>query len=123
MIVVPVYNMILAPDATLYLPLEQLRRSAGDKGIAVNEKIVLLVARENGNFTDIRDDSFYPIGVAGAVNELNQEGYVTVHSQYRVNVENVGINADHSIRLHAVSFPSSARVLGRACASWHSCSP
>ena len=28
MIVVPTYNMILSPDAALYLPLDMLRRSA-----------------------------------------------------------------------------------------------
>ncbi len=99
MIVVPVYDMILTPDATLYLSLEQLRRNAGGKGVAVNEKVVLLVARENGSFADLNEDSFYPIGIAGMVNELNQQGYVTVRTQYRVNVENISINPDHTIRL------------------------
>ena len=28
MIVVPTYNMILSPEASLYLPLDMLRRSA-----------------------------------------------------------------------------------------------
>ena len=99
MIVVPVYDMILTPDATLYLSQEQLRRNAGGKGVAVNEKVVLLVARENGSFADLNEDSFYPIGIAGMVNELNQQGYVTVRTQYRVNVENISINPDHTIRL------------------------
>ncbi len=99
MIVVPVYNMILTPDATLYLSLEQLRRNAGGKGVAVNEKVVLLVARENGSFADLNEDSFYPIGIAGMVNELNRQGYVTVRTQYRVNVENISVNPDHTIRL------------------------
>ena len=44
MLVVPVYNMILAPDATLFFQMDQLRRSAGDKGITVNEKVILIVA-------------------------------------------------------------------------------
>ena len=63
MLVVPVYNMILAPDATLYFQTEQLRRSAGGKGVAVNEKVVLIVAKENGSFTELREDGFYPVGV------------------------------------------------------------
>ena len=99
MIVVPVYDMILTPNATLYLSLEQLRRNAGGKGVAVNEKVVLLVARENGSFADLNEDSFYPIGIAGIVNELNQQGYVTVRTQYRVNVENISVNPDRTIRL------------------------
>ena len=99
MIVVPVYDMILAPDATLYLPLEQLRRCAGDRGVAVNEKIVLLVAKENVSLDDLDGDSFYPVGAAGAVKELHQQGYATVRTQYRVNVENVSVNPDHTIGL------------------------
>ncbi len=99
MIVVPVCDMILTSDATLYLSLEQLRRSAGEKGVAVNEKVVLLLARENGSFADLNEESFYPIGMAGVVNEINQQGYVTVRTQYRVNVENISVNPDHTIRL------------------------
>ena len=34
MIVVPVYNMILAPDANIYFNINQVRRNAGDKGLA-----------------------------------------------------------------------------------------
>ena len=99
MIVVPVYNMILTPDATLYFQLEQLRRSAGGKGVAVNEKIVLIVAKENGSFAEMEADSFYPIGVAGVITDLNQQGFATIRTQYRVNLEDVSVNPDHTIRL------------------------
>ena len=99
MLVVPVFNMILAPDATLYFQTEQLRRSAGGKGVAENEKVVIIVAKENGSFTELNEDSFYPIGVAGTVRELHQRGFAVVRTQYRVNIENVRVNADHTIQL------------------------
>ena len=65
MIVVPVYNMILTPDATLYLSTEQLRKSAGGRGVSAGEKVVLIVAKEKDGA--VGEDSFYPIGVAGVV--------------------------------------------------------
>ena len=99
MIVVPVFNMILAPDATLYFQTEQLRRSAGGKGVAENEKVVLIVAKENRSFQELNEDGFYPIGVAGTVRELNPQGYAVVRTQYRVNIEDVRVNADHTIQL------------------------
>ena len=99
MIVVPVFNMILAPDATLYFQTEQLRRSAGGKGVAENEKVVLIVAKENRSFHELNEDGFYPIGVAGTVRELNPQGYAVVRTQYRVNIEDVRVNADHTIQL------------------------
>ena len=37
MIIVPTYNMILAPDAALFYPLDQLRRTAGSSGVTVGE--------------------------------------------------------------------------------------
>ena len=99
MLVVPVYNMILAPDATLYFQTEQLRRSAGGKGVAVNEKVVLIVAKENGSFTELREDGFYPVGVAGTIKELHPQGYASIRALYRVNIEDVHINPDHTIQL------------------------
>ncbi len=98
MIVVPVYEKTLAPDSTLFLLTEQLKRYSGDKGVAFNERIVFLVAKENSNLSDLSEDSFYPIGVSGIVKEI-QQGYLTIRTQYRVNVENVTVNPDHTIQL------------------------
>ena len=95
MIVVPTYNMILSADATLFYPQEQLRRSAGGNGITVNEKVILIVAKENKSLSDLQPDDFYPIGVA----ELNQQGYAVLKTQYRVNLEDVRIYPDHTIKL------------------------
>ena len=41
MIVVTVYNMILAPNANIYFSTPQVRRCAGDKGLAAGERVVL----------------------------------------------------------------------------------
>ncbi len=99
MIVVPVYNMLLTPDATLFFQTDQLRESAGGKGVAVNEKIIFIVARENQALSEMSAESFYPIGLAGAVTELTRQGYAVIRTQYRVNIENVEINPDHTISL------------------------
>ena len=98
MIVVPVYEKTLAPDSTMFLLTEHLRRYSGDKGVAFNEKIVFLVAKENSSLSDLNEDSFYPIGVSGIVKDI-QQGYLTIRTQYRVNIENVIVNPDHTIQL------------------------
>ena len=99
MLVVPVYNMIVAPDATLFFQTDQLRRNSGDKSVTVNEKIVIIVAKGKRSNAELNEDSFYPIGVAGTVTEINNHGYAVVRTQYRVNVEDVQVNPDHSIKL------------------------
>ena len=99
MIVVPVYNMILAPEGAVYLGMDQIRRSAGDKGLAVGERVVFVVARDNENYNEMKPDSFYPVGMAGVISEINNRGYVVIKLQYRVDIENVEVAADHTIRL------------------------
>ena len=99
MVVVPVYNMIVTPDATLFFQTEQLRRNSGDKSVTVNEKVVIIVAKGKWSNSELNEDSFYPIGVAGIVTEINNHGYAVIRTQYRVNVEDVQVNPDHSISL------------------------
>ncbi len=99
MFVVPVYNMLLTPDATVFFPLSQLQRSAGSKNVAVQEKVILIVAKENDSFTDMTENSFYPIGVAGVITELNQQGFAVIRTQYRVDVEAVSVNPDQTLTL------------------------
>lgn len=99
MIVVPTYDMILSPDATLFYPLDQLRRNAGSNGIAVGEKVIMIVAKEHKGYSELTESDFYPTGVAGNLVELNQQGYGVIRTQYRVNIEDVRVYPDHSIKL------------------------
>ena len=99
MIIVPTYNMILAPDAALFYPLDQLRRNAGAGSVTMGEKVILIVAKENKNYTELTENDFYPIGVSGSIAEINQQGYAVIRTQYRVNVEDVRVYPDHTIRL------------------------
>ncbi len=99
MIVVPVYNIILAPGASIYMGLEQIRKTSGNKDIAPGERVVLIVARENKSFDELNEDSFYPIGVSATITEVNRQGFVLLHLGYRVDVENIEIKPDHTISL------------------------
>ena len=99
MLVVPTYNIILSPDAAIYYPIDQLRRCSGGNGIAVGERMILIVAKENCKTNELKEDSFYPIGVSGIITELNQHGYAVIRTSYRVNLEDVFIDPDHTIRL------------------------
>lgn len=105
MIVVPVYNMILAPDSTVYFQTEQLKNASGGRGVSVNEKVILIVAKENFDPAELDENSFYPIGVSGVVTELNSQGYASVRTQYRVNLEAVEFRADHTIQLNVSRRP------------------
>ena len=100
MLVVPVYNMVLTPDATLYFQMEQLKKNAGGKGIAVGEKVILIVAKKNEKAGEMTEESFYHIGVAGVLTEIDPQGFAAVRTQYRVDLESVSINADGTVKLN-----------------------
>ena len=102
MIVIPVYNIILAPETNIYFGIDQLRRSTGVKGLTVGDIVVLVATRENENYKEMTPSSFYPIGMAGYVKEINNQGYIVIHTEYRVDISNVEIDYDHSIRLSMV---------------------
>ena len=98
MLVIPVYNMLLLPDANLYFQQNELRKISGSRSIVLNEKTIVILAKEKLDLKDMKEDSFYPIGVVGIVSDI-REGFVTISLQYRVNLENVFINPDQTIKL------------------------
>ena len=99
MIVIPVYNLILAPEATVYMGMDQVRRSAGNKSITAGERVVMIVAKENQSISDMTEDSFYPIGISASITEVNNKGFIIMRTGYRVNIENIEIRPDNTISL------------------------
>ena len=99
MIVIPVYNVILAPKARVFMGLDQVQRSAGERIILPGERVIMIIAKENENFSDMTEHSFYPIAVSGSITDVNQQGYVTIRTEYRVDIESVTIHPNHTISL------------------------
>ena len=99
MLVVPVRDMLLVPGATYYFQMEQLQKASGGNGVAVGQKVILIIAKKNEKYEEMTEESFYPVGVAGTVTEINQQGYAAVRTGYRVNLDTIAVNRDHSIHL------------------------
>ena len=99
MIVIPVYNMIIAPDATLYLQTEQVQRCSAGKSFSIGENVILIVAKENTSDQNLSENSFFPVGVSGSITDLNEHGFVVIRTESRVNVEKASYNPDRTIEL------------------------
>ena len=97
MLVIPVYDMIIAPDATLYLQTEQLQRCSAGKGFSIGENVVLIVAKESASYQDLNETGFFPIGVSGSIMELDERGFVTIRTGHRINVESVWFEPDRTV--------------------------
>ena len=98
MTVIPVYNMLLVPDAYVYLKNDHYRAMSG-KLPEPQEKVILLAVREPQRRKDMTEESFYPVGVTGHVTEVNQNGFAVIRTGTRVNIDMIYVNIDHSIEL------------------------
>ena len=98
MVVIPIYNLLLVPDANIYLKSDQYRHLAR-RYAEVNDRVVLLSCKKEEHRKDMTEESFFPIGVTGFVNEVNPEGYVVIRTTGRVNLDIIGMNPDHTIDL------------------------
>lgn len=98
MLVVPVYNKLIMSYSDIYFSTEEFNKLAG-RTANVGEKVVLMVLREKQPRSEWTDESFYPIGVTGVVSSTGQGGVTSVKTMNRVNIDMVGVNANHSIDL------------------------
>lgn len=83
--VIPVFNVVLVPDANLYFKkniFNALSGKSAEKGLEV-----LVLSSKEENFSEKLDlEDFYKIAVAGTVTDITENGYVVIHIDTRVNV-------------------------------------
>ena len=98
MAVVPVYNILAVPGASIPLSLERFDKMIGRVPVS-GERVTLIFMKENKTREELAADDFYPIGVSGAVVEVGEQGVLVFRSNTRVNLRSVNIYPDHSIDL------------------------
>ena len=98
MAVLPIYNTITVPDSNIYLKTDYYQRMTG-KVPVVEDKITIVIMKEDLARGDIQSDSFYPIGITGSIIEVNENGYIVIHLKNRINITEVTVFPNHSIDL------------------------
>ena len=98
MAVVPVYNMITVPHSHIYLQTNVYQAMTG-RVPTENERVTVIVAKKEYGRRELNGDSFYPVGVSGAIREVNDQGYLVIHLWQRVNLDEVYVYPDKTIEL------------------------
>ena len=98
MAVLPIHNTVAVPDANLYYKADYYRSMTGREP-APDTKVIVIVTKEPIARDEVTPDSFYPIGAAGTVTEVNRHGFVVIRLKNRVNIDELSIRADHTIDL------------------------
>ena len=113
MAVFPIYNILVVPEANVYFKTEYYEAVTGKKPVP-EEKVVLIIAKEDQRRESFTSDSFYPIGLNGVITEVNANGYLMIRTRSRVNLDDVAVYPDHSIDLSVSRRPDIDDIDGAA---------
>ena len=99
MTVIPVYNMVLVPNANNYMKIDTYKLVTG-KDPVLEEKVVLIPLKSYKSRDKLTDGDFRNIGVTGYISEVASEnGYLVVRSEERRNIDSITVYQDGSIEL------------------------
>ena len=98
MSIMPLYNIIALPGAKLWLQTKAYQSLTG-KAPMPGERVTLLMQKEEAPRSTLTADSFHPIGVVGSIAEINDEGFLCVDVQNRVNIEEIAMLRDRSFSM------------------------
>ena len=96
--VFPIYNILVVPDANIYIKTETYEKVTGRSAVA-EDKLVIVVAKEDLKREEFTSDSFYPIGLRATIAEVNSNGFIMLRTANRVNIDDVAVYRDHTIDL------------------------
>ncbi|MBQ9308981.1 MAG: endopeptidase La [Clostridia bacterium] len=104
MAVMPVYDTIVIPGATVYLRTQDYVKGTGRQPVT-GERVTFVVEREETERASLTNESFYPIGSSGTITEVNGGGYIALRIQNRVNIDEVTVLQGGSISLTVTRRP------------------
>lgn len=85
MLIIPIYDSIVLPHSTMYIPKENIV-DLGGRQVEINDKIIFLVCKERLNYSKISKSAFQKIGVSGVIADIDKNGLVTIDTKERINI-------------------------------------
>ena len=103
MISIPVYNMIILPDISMTFKKDFFDDDVSGT-IHEGEKILFLFKKSEKSRRNLTGKDFYPIGLTGVVEAVDDDGDITVRSEDRMNIGDI-IVSEKEIYADAVIRP------------------
>ena len=101
MLVLPIFDVIIVPQETLYFRTDYYEEVAG-KPAEKAQDILFVLLKEDTDRQDLNTDTCYPIGVFGKVSEINVNGYVGIKTQGRVDIQSMMVDRYGNIEVESV---------------------
>lgn len=90
MTIIPFYNLIVLPRVTYYFQ-EDYYKELAKKDPEAGEQVLFLMLRENRQRAEIKAEDFYPIGVLGEIETVDNEGNVGLRAKTRVHATSIRV--------------------------------
>ena len=102
MCTMPVYVMMLLPGVTFYFK-KDIFQQMGNQDAKAGDDVLFLMQRTDKDRKDLTPEDFYPVGVSGKLDSVDNEGNIRIRTVARVDLSDLemaedGILANASIR-------------------------
>ena len=109
MSVMPLYNVLVLPGAKFWLHTNVYRELAR-KDPEEGERVTLLMQKADQERRSLNADSFYPVGLVGAVSEIDENGFLAVDLESRINIDEITLLKNRSFSMTATRRPDSGML-------------
>ena len=109
MAILPLYNVLALPGAKIWMRKQDYRALA-DRDAMTGERVTLLMQKEETEREKLNAESFFPIAAAGLVTGVDQNGFITLEIQNRVNIEEIVQLPDHSFSMSISRRPDTGEL-------------
>ena len=102
MFTMPVYDIMLLPGVTFYFK-KDIFQQMGNQDAKAGDDVLFLMQRTDKDRKDLTPEDFYPVGVSGKLDSVDNEGNIRIRTVARVDLSDLemaedGILANASIR-------------------------
>ena len=102
MFTMPVYDMMLLPGVTFYFK-KDIFQQLGNQDAKAGDDVLFLMQRTDKDRKDLTPEDFYPVGVSGKLDSVDNEGNIRIRTVARVDLSDLemaedGILANASLR-------------------------
>ena len=104
MTVLPIYNMLTLPNSNVFFRKDLYEEMTGKQPVQ-DEKMILIIAKEEVAVQDLSLENVYPIGVFGFIKEVNEQGFLLIHVTHRVRIDEIDVSPERKLTLSTALLP------------------
>ena len=91
MLTIPIYDMMMLPGVTFHFKSEIFEK-LGYADVKAGDEVLFLMLREDKQRIHMFAEDFYPVGLSGQVESVDEENNIRIRTGERVNYSDVDVD-------------------------------